>query len=280
MADYVYEQSGGRLKIDLYAANALGEEAELMEGLVMGTVDLALLPPGIVASYAPEMQLFDMPFLFSDWDHVDKVLYGEIGNQLIANAEKAAGITIYSFCEGGFRSLVNNEHPILEPSDLEGLKIRVPDWKGLVKTIEKMGGIPVIVPFGEVYSACASGLVDGQEGTAFAMRSNAFYEVCTYYSLSRHIYNPMMFCACTDIVGKLDADLQQILLDGAKAGAEAQIKLVRESDDADMVFLSENGMIINEVNDITEFSSLCTDIYGEFSDVLAPELIQAVIDLR
>lgn len=280
MADYVYEASNGRLKIDLYAANALGEEAELMEGLTMGTVDLALLPPGIVASYAPEMQVFDMPFLFTDWDHVDKVLYGEIGDRLIANAEAASGITIYSFCEGGFRSLVNNVRPIYEPADLQGLQIRVPDWKGLVKAVENMGGIPVILSFGEVYSACASGLVDGQEGTAFAMRSNNFYEVCKYYSLTRHVYNPMMFCACTDAVSKLPEDLQQILRDGAAAGAKVQIAEVRDNDAADMEFLKENGMEINEVNNISDFSDLCTPIYGEFADVVSPELIQSIIDLR
>lgn len=278
-ADYVAEKTDGRVKIDVYASGSLGSEAELMEGLVMGTVDLAMIPPSIVASYCPVLQVFDMPFLFTDRDHVDRVLQGEIGEELTAQAEEEAGIFVYSWCEGGLRNITNNVRPINTPEDLKGLKIRVPEWEGLIKAIEAMGGIPVAMPFNEVYSACASGLVDGQETAAYTMATNAYYEVLKYYSLTGHVYTPMLFTGSKITVGALDEETQQIIRDGAKIGAELQLKLVREQEQQDLAFLEEQGMIINEIEDLTPFIELSKPVYEQFYNVIPEDLFQRIIAL-
>ena len=137
-AELVEEKSGGSMKVAVYPSALLGNDRELAEGLQLGTVDAAIVATATVSGFCPEIQLFDLPFLFKNSEHVYEVLDGEIGEQLKDIFHEQSGIVALSFPENGWRQVTNSKHAVTKASDMEGLKIRVMEipchldyWKSL-----------------------------------------------------------------------------------------------------------------------------------------------------
>jgi len=125
-AAYVNEQSGGKVKVDIYAAEQLGSNAEMAEMVEMGSLDAMMLPQGQLATYAPKINALGLPFLFSDYESVYKVLDSEIGDELVADLANRNMIQL-AYWENGLRQVTNSKKPINAPADLAGLKIRTPE---------------------------------------------------------------------------------------------------------------------------------------------------------
>jgi TRAP-type transport system periplasmic protein len=191
-AELVSEKTDGKVKIDVYHSSQLGDEGELAEGTKLGTVDISLVASGSVTKYYPRFSIFDLPFLFRDSEHVDKVLQGEVGELLAKEAEEQGGFKVMNYWESGFRHFLNSKQPLKSPEDLKGLKIRTPEWPVLISTTEALGANSVPMPFSELYMAAQHGVVDGQEGPVFAIKSSKMYEVQDYMVMDGHTYTSML----------------------------------------------------------------------------------------
>jgi TRAP-type transport system periplasmic protein len=187
-AELVSEKTEGKVKVDVYHSSQLGDEGELAEGTKLGTVDMSLVASGSVTKYYPRFSIFDLPFLFRDSAHVDNVLQGEVGKLLAKEAEEQGGFKVMNYWESGFRHFLNSKKPLKSPEDLDGLKIRTPEWPVLISTTEALGANSVPMPFSELYMAAQHGVVDGQEGPVFAIKSSKMYEVQEYMVLDGHTY--------------------------------------------------------------------------------------------
>jgi tripartite ATP-independent transporter DctP family solute receptor len=187
-AELISKKSNGKIIIKNYHSSQLGDQKTLIEGLVYGTIDMALVGTAALGQFQPQISLFDLPFLFEDLDHAYKSL-DTVGMDLGKPLE-AKGIKLLGYMENGVRHMTNNVRPIKSPADVKGLKIRVQTNKIHVAMIKAMGGSPTPMSLGELYTAMQQGAVDGQENPAAHIFTQRYYEVNKYASRTAHCYAP------------------------------------------------------------------------------------------
>lgn len=246
-AELVSKKTNGQVKIEVYHSSQLGDEPELSEAVRMGTTDMALLATGNVAKFEPKFNMFDLPYLFRDAAHADKVFSGEVGDYLAVELEKK-GIKILSYWESGFRHYVNNKRPLQSPEDLRGLKMRVPNWPVLTAATQAMGANPVPMPFSEIYLACQQGVVDGQEGPIFALKSGKMYEVQKYMVLDGHTDTPMVLVMNPKLFSAFNQEQQKAIVEAANEAGIYERKILRDRETAELAFLEKEGKMIVEKN--------------------------------
>ncbi|WP_456274512.1 TRAP transporter substrate-binding protein [Bacillus sp. AK031] len=280
-AELVSEKTDGKVKVDVYHSSQLGDEGELAEGTKLGTVDISLVASGSVTKYYPRFSIFDLPFLFRDSEHVDKVLQGEVGELLAEEAEEQGGFKVMNYWESGFRHFLNSKQPLSSPEDLKGLKIRTPEWPVLISTTESLGANPVPMPFSELYMAAQHGVVDGQEGPVFAIKSSKMYEVQDYMVLDGHTYASMLLIMNPGKFDGLDKDVQKALMEAAQEAGDYERELIRENEKKEIEFLeTEGGLTIEKNPDKEEWRNSVKSVYDEYSDEFGEELIQQIIDTK
>jgi TRAP-type transport system periplasmic protein len=280
-AELVSEKTEGKVSVDVYHSSQLGDEGELAEGTKLGTVDISLVASGSVTKYYPRFSIFDLPFLFRDSEHVDKVLQGEVGELLAKEAEEQGGFKVMNYWESGFRHFLNSKQPLTSPKDLKGLKIRTPEWPVLISTTEALGANSVPMPFSELYMAAQHGVVDGQEGPVFAIKSSKMYEVQDYMVLDGHTYTSMLLIMNPNKFSTLSEDLQEALMEAAKEAGDYERNLIRENEKKEIEFLeTEGGLKIEKNPDKEEWRNTVQSVYEKYSDEFGEELIQRIIDTK
>lgn len=244
----VEEKSGGKLNVELYGNCVLGSEDEVQQMVLMGSVDSTLLAGmATFESLDDRISVDELPFLFSKAEDARNAYDGEYGAKLTEILNNC-GVECISFWETGFRQITNNVRPIHEPSDLEGVKLRVYTGLYRVKQFEALGAAAVPMAFNEVFTGLQQGTIDGQENPLGTIESSKFHEVQKYLSLSNHIYHSSIFVFNKDIWNSYTAEEQQILRDCAAECRDLERKLNEENDAKLVDYLKENGMEVNEIN--------------------------------
>lgn len=228
MAEYVYEKSQGKMRIDIYPSEQLGSERECLELLQIGSLGMTKVSCSVLEGFVPSMSVLSLPFIFRDETHKFKVLEGEIGRELLLEGEEfwLRGLCYF---DAGSRSFYTKDKPIFHPSDLEGLKIRTQESPTSMKMVQALGGSPTPISWGELYSALQQGVVDGAENNPPSFYLSRHYEVCKYYSLDEHTSVPDVLLISTKIWKDLDSYQQTILQEAADKALQMQKKLWKES---------------------------------------------------
>ncbi|MHC1758775.1 MAG: TRAP transporter substrate-binding protein [Negativicutes bacterium] len=279
-AELVDKKTNGNVKISIYHSSQLGDEQELSEGIRMGTIDMALLGSSSVSKFEQQFMMFDLPYIFRNHEHADKVLDGEIG-KIFADKFEKKGLKVLGYWESGFRHYLNNKRPIKSPKDMEGLKIRTPQSPVQVATAKAVGASPVPINFSELYLACQQGIVDGQEGPVFAIKSAKFYEVQKYMVLDGHIYTVMVLGMNPKRFASLSADNQKAIMEAAREAGLYERKLLRANEQDQINFLEKEGKMIIERNpDKAEWLKATKPVYDELAKKLDNDLIQKVINTK
>jgi tripartite ATP-independent transporter DctP family solute receptor len=186
-AKKVGEKTGGAIRVEVFPAGQLGNDSQILDGAKLGAIDLAMTGNPFFSSFAPEMNVLDLPFLFRDYYQAYKVVDGPIGEQLLKTVERS-GLKGLGSLEIGFRNLTNSKRPVKVPEDVKGLKIRTTPNPAHLQAFRLLGANPVGMPFTEVYLALKTGTVDGQENPTTVIYTAKFYEVQKYMSFTRHAY--------------------------------------------------------------------------------------------
>lgn len=279
-AELVAQKTNGKVKIEVFHSSQLGDEPELAEGVRVGTMDMALLATGNVAKFEPKFNIFDLPYLIRDNAHADKVLDGEVGAYLASELDKK-GVKILGYWESGFRHYVNNKVAIKSPEDLNGLKMRVPNWPVLMATTKAMGASVIPMGFSEIYLAAQQGVIDGQEGPIFAIKSGKMYEVQKYMVLDGHTYAPMVLTINPKLYSGLSSDQQKALVEAAKEAGIYERKILREKEAEELKFLETTGKMTVEKNpDKLKWREATKGIYDQFGDKFGKDLIQKIVDTK
>lgn len=243
--DIVETQTNGRIKVQINSNGQLGNEKEMLEMAKLGTIEGVLA--GRYAGTNPKLEGLGLPFLFRDYEHAEKVLYSDIGEQFAQNAENY-DLKIIGFMHSGFRQFTNNVRPIETPEDLEGLKLRVAPIDVIVKTINALGGDPTPMAFSELYMALRTGVVDGQENPYTNIYSAAFYEVQDYLSTGNYIYIVNPFWVSLDWYNSLSEEDQNIIDMAGKAACRLTNELTKIRDQQNKAQLIEEGMEHNVIS--------------------------------
>ncbi len=186
-AKIVKERTHGKVIVKIYPNAMLYDDRAAIEALQMGALQMACPATAKFTGWIPELQLFDLPFLFKNTKHLHKVEEGPVGKKLL-NLFRRKGMLGLAFWDNGFKVLSNNKHPIVLPKDCKGLKFRIMSSRVLAAQFKALGASPQVLPFSEVYSALEQGVVDGCENPWSNLYTKKFYEVAPYTTETYHGY--------------------------------------------------------------------------------------------
>ncbi|MGI5962651.1 MAG: DctP family TRAP transporter solute-binding subunit [Lawsonibacter sp.] len=261
-ANYVFEQSKGRVKVDVYAAEQLGSNAEMAEMVEMGSLDAMMMPQGQLATYAPKLNALGLPFLFPNYDAVYAVLDGEIGEELVADLADRNMIQL-AYWENGLRQVTNSKQPINAPSDLAGLKIRTPEDSMTIAIFEALGAAPSPLAFSELYLALQQKTFDGQENPVSNIYANNFQDVQKYIAITNHKYECKNMIFSLTTWNKLPTEVQDLLMEAAKIYGDEHRKAIVDSSDSMLEELEAAGMEVT-YPDTTAFQEATASVYDDF----------------
>ena len=187
-------QTNGRISIQMYPQMQLGGEKEMIEQAQVGALQIARISVGALGPVIDELNVFNMPFIFRDEQHMRKVIDGPIGAELLEKigANPATRLIALGWMDAGTRNVYSNK-PVTKPSDLKGMKVRMMGNPIFVETMNAMGGNGVAMGFNELYSAMQTGVVDGAENNEPTVLAQNHYQVAKVYSLTGHLIIPEMF---------------------------------------------------------------------------------------
>lgn len=220
----IEERTGGRYKVEVYHSAQLGQEADTIEQVRSGVIDLNRVSMGPWNGLVPETQVPSLPYIFRSPDHMRKVMLGEIGDEIGKGFEQH-GVVVLTYYDGGARSFYNSKKPIAAPADLSGMKLRVMQSDIFVDMVAALGGTATPMPYGEVYSAIQTGVVDGAENNFPSYDTAGHFEVAKNYSLDEHLIVPEIFVMSKASWDKLTPEDQAIFKQAAKDSSSKQFEL-------------------------------------------------------
>jgi tripartite ATP-independent transporter DctP family solute receptor len=189
MGSLVEQRSGGRHHVRVFHSRQLGEEKETLEQTRAGAIDINRTNVALIGTMVPAANVLAMPFLFRSVEHLQKVLDGPIGNEILSSFEPY-GFVGLAFYDSGARSIYNSVRPIRSLDDLKGLRIRVQQSRQMSDMIRALGAEPVELPYGQVKTGLANGLIDGAENNWPSFITTDHYRFAGFYTLTEHAMSP------------------------------------------------------------------------------------------
>lgn len=212
----------GRIKVQMFPGAVLGQEKEAVEQVQIGAIQLARISLGVVGPVAPDVDVFNMPFVFRDINHMRAVIDGPIGAELLDKVSNSpARLIALGWMDGGARSLYTKKL-VKTPADLKGVKVRMMGNPLFVDTMNAMGGNGISMAYGEVFSALQTGVIDGAENNPPSMFTSNHYSTGTkYYAQTNHLIIPEILVMSKVAWDKLSADDKALM---KKVAREAQME--------------------------------------------------------
>ncbi len=277
MSKEIEKRTNGEVKLDVYPNSQLGGNKEMVEGVVLGTIDIAQQFAGTFSSYVPEMDILAQPFLFKSEEGLFRALNGEAG-EILAKALEQKGFVPLTYFYGGSRSFINNVRPINTVEDLKGLKIRVIGVKTVIDAINRMGAIATPMNQADVYSALQQGVLDGWENSPVTMYSLKLYEQSKYFSYSRHLMTPDLVALSAVTAKKMGEKNLAILKQLSGEASQLERELWAKNEGAMVKEMTDKGWVkFNDVKDISPFVNSVKGLWDEYEARFHNGLVQAVL---
>lgn len=243
----VEAKSGGKMKVQLFLNGSLGSDQATLSALKGGTVEMAVMNSGILASEVKALEVFDFPFMFANEKEADAIVDGPIGQKMHASlADK--GIVGLSYWELGFRNITTGKKQITKVDDIAGLKLRVIPNTINVDWVKALGANPTPLPFPEVYAALEQGAIDGQENPIAVIAANKFWEVQKNVALTNHQYNPQSVIFSKKVWDTMSPAEKKIIDESADEAVKAQREANRAALNNNLELLKKNGMTITTLS--------------------------------
>ena len=279
-AESVAAKSGGKIKVQLFLNGALGSDQAVVSSIKGGTIEMAVMNSGILASEVKALEVFDFPFMFSNEKEADAIADGPIGQKMHAMLQDK-GIVGLSYWELGFRSITNSKRPLNKVEDIEGLKLRVIPNAINVDWVKALGANPTPLPFPEVYAAMEQKAIDGQENPVSVIAANKFWEVQKYVTLTNHQYNPQSVIFSKKVWDSLSAAEKKIIDDSADAAAKNQRAQSRAALAANLELLKKNGMIVSQFSaaEVSKLRDKMKPVIDKHSAAVGPVVAEVQAEL-
>ncbi|OZM76937.1 TRAP transporter substrate-binding protein [Pseudonocardia sp. MH-G8] len=244
-ARLVHEGSGGTVEVQVFPSAQLGGDRDMVEGMQIGSVDLALVA-GVLSSVEPAMTMLEIPYMFPSQAALNEALDGPGGQQLSA-ALLEKGIRNLAWLDRGPRELTANR-PITDPAELDGAKIRVPEIPASIDAWRAMGANPTPMAFSEVYSALQQGVIDGQENPYAITESANLNDVQRYVMETDHVYGYVMLAMSEDAWERLSPQQRQVVTEAAQAVRRTHNARTAVDEERYKATLAQKGMTFVEVD--------------------------------
>ncbi|MBM4305573.1 MAG: TRAP transporter substrate-binding protein [Deltaproteobacteria bacterium] len=263
---------GDRVTVKVHPAGQLGSEKDHLEGLKIGSVDMAITMTSLLALWEPQMTYIDIPYLYRDIDHATKVLNGPIGMSINKKLENH-GIMVLSCYNLGFRSVYSRKRPIFKPADLAGMKHRVIQNPLHIDLFNSWGAKAVPFNWGEVYTALQQGVLDSVDNNPPSYDIMKHYEVAPYFSITNHIYTASVLSMSKKKFDSLPKDLQQEIVDISKALVPEAIQITKDIDNKIVGKLVNENKVQFNTADIEAFAKASKEVSDKYSQNVGMDVI-------
>lgn len=275
--DKLSEVSGGKLKTVHHHSGALGGEREVAQQIQLGTVDFGPITTAPLSTLVPEMSVFQLPYIFRDYDHVFKALDGSDMLQKYYDAVlDRRGLKLVGFIAAGYRGIYGH-HPINRLADVKGKKVRVQEDKILVATFKALGMISTPIAFPEVATSLQTGVIDFAEGGVNTFYHNKFYDIVKNVADVRHTHQCVALVMAKSSFQKLDAAGQKAIRDAWEHARQFNRKFILDEDQSIQEQVRAKGVAITKP-DATPFRQATQSVYEEFYATAAGKDARKMVD--
>ncbi|MFX0560477.1 TRAP transporter substrate-binding protein [Tepidibacillus infernus] len=277
----VEEKTNGKVVVEIYPSNQLGDEAQFTNGVRNGTVEMAITGMGLQTAN-PKIGAVEWPYLFDNYDHAKKALDGEVGDEIEAEFRKL-GVEPLAWTVNGFR-VISANRSIKSMDDFKGFRLRMPNIPIFVNTGKALGTSVQPLPLSEVFTALEQKVIDGQENPYATLKASGFYEVQTSVLESNHMFSPNVYLMNKKLFDGFDKETQQIILEAAQESANYEWELLLKSENEVKDFLKEKGLEIIvpdaafKEQMVKAMDPVYQDLYKQFD--WAEAFVQKVRDLK
>src|SRR5688572_421063 len=273
--------TNGRLTIQMFPAMQLGGEKEMIEQAQVGALQMARISVGPMGPIVPELNVFNLPFMFRDTAHMEKVIDGPIGDEMLKKLSDHPTANLIGLCwmNAGTRNVYNSKKPINTVDDLKGLKIRMMGNPVFVETMNSLGGNGVAMGFDQLVNAMQTGVVDGAENNEPTYESGQHYRYAKYYSKTGHLMIPEILVYSKKGWEGLSKDDQDLIMKLAKEAQQEERGLWYEREKESLKKMVEAGAVVNEVTDKKPFQAAVKPVWDKHG-AQHQALIQRIQDVK
>jgi tripartite ATP-independent transporter DctP family solute receptor len=276
MGKLLAERSNNRMTIKIFPSNQLGEEKDTIEQTKIGALAINRVNMAPFNNIVPESSIPALPFVFRSTNHMRAVMDGAIGEEILKAFEPHGFIGLVYY-DSGSRSFYNAKRPIRSPEDMKGLKIRVQQSDLFVALVQALGANPTPMPFGEVYTALKTGVIDGAENNWPSYESTRHFEVAKFYTINEHSLSPEVLVMSKIVWDKLAPADRDVIKKAAKDSVPHMRTLwdAREKKSRDVVVAG--GSQIIEGIDKRPFQDAMKPVYEKFvTDAKMKDLVRRI----
>src|SRR5271155_2987564 len=270
----------GRLSVQMYASMQLGGEKEAIEQAQVGAIQIARVSVGAIGPVIDDLNVLNLPFLFRNTAHMEKVIDGQIGQELLdkVTGNDKAGLVGLAWMDAGARSFYNTKHPIKSIDDLKGLKVRVIGNPMFIDMANALGANGVAMGYDQVFSALQTGVIDGAENNPPSFVFDNHYQVAKFYTLTEHLIVPEILVFSRKTWDTLSKD-DQALVRKFAAEAQADERTLWQAYEKQAIDKARaNGVQIIETIDKKPFQNAVKPVWDKYAPRFAEQIkrIQAV----
>lgn len=277
-ADLVEQKSQGRLRVRLYPGGQLGDDRETVEGMKLRSIDMTVMGCALIGWYAPEYGVVEAPFVWRDYEHIDRVWQSEIGDDLRETMRDRAGVEMLHLWYRGPRYLTTTSKKVRVPEDLRGLKLRVPELEVYIKSWQTFGANTTPLPFTDMFMALKLGVVEGQENPLATIYGNNLHEVQKYIMETKHLIGFYVFCVGPYFDERFTPEERAIILDAAREATDWHNQEVERAEADYRAKLIEAGVEFVPV-DREAFLTLAKEkIPAQFEGIWKPGLYRRILE--
>ncbi|PKM49658.1 MAG: C4-dicarboxylate ABC transporter [Firmicutes bacterium HGW-Firmicutes-7] len=263
-ARLVEERTNGRIIIKVYDSQQLGEEKAVLEQVQFGAIDFARTSLAPLSEFAPELNVLQLPYIYRDGDHMWQVLNSSIGDFFLDSIE-GAGFIGLGWYDAGARSFYNSVREIHTIDDLKGLKFRVMESALMIDMAKALGSSVTPMPYGEVYSAIQTGVIDGAENNFPSYDTSSHFEVAKYFTVDEHVRVPEVLIASALVLDRISEEDLIIIKECASDTQMFQREKWQEKVSESELKMREEGCIITEIKDKQNFVKAVSPIYEKYA---------------
>jgi tripartite ATP-independent transporter DctP family solute receptor len=260
------EATQGRLSIQMYPSMQLGGEKETIEQTQIGAIQLLRVSVGSLGPIVDDINVINMPFLFKNTAHADKMMDGPIGQELLDKITASPNANLVALCwmDSGARSLYNTKHPIKSIEDIKGLKFRVIGNPIFIDMMNALGGNGVAMGYDQVFSALQTGVIDGAENNLPSYVFSNHYTAAKYVTLTEHLIIPEMLVFSKRTWNTLSADDQNLIKKFAREAQLEERELWNQYEQKALEKAKAAGSQIVEIADKTPFQNAVKPVWDKY----------------
>jgi tripartite ATP-independent transporter DctP family solute receptor len=275
------QSTGGRISVKMFPSMQLGGEKEAIEQAQIGAIQLARVSVGALGPVIDELNVFNLPFLFRNTAHMQQVIDGPIGQELLGKitSNQKAGLVGLCWMDAGARSMYDTKKPITGIDDMKGMKMRVMGNPMFVDMMNALGGNGVAMGYDQVFSALQTGVVDGAENNPPSFVFDNHFTVAKYYTLTEHLIVPEVLVLSKKTWDGLSKEDQVLVMKFAREAQLDERKLWQDYEKQAIEKAKAAGIQIIEVANKKPFQDAVKPVWDKYGPRFA-DMIKRIQDVK